>query len=725
MVKNSYPHCDDHLKEWEKLASNIASIKEEVREIKEGEILPNSKQGSLTIIGSGIESMGVSIGDQKLIENADKLLFCVADPVTVVWLKKLRPDALDLYVLYGENKTRYTTYMQMTEAQLYWVRQGLNVVVVFYGHPGIFVLSTHRAILLARREGYKAIMKAGVCALDTLCADLGVDPCQPGLQTYEATDALIRQKNLDTTVHVVLWQVGLIGELGYRRQGYLNNNFSYFINWLQEIYDNDYQITHYIGSRYPTIPPLIEIYKLSKLHEPETQLKITGLSTFYIPPKDITKTNEKIVQDLGPLREIGKYQAKEMKAFDAFANFKIPSSYKWQENTPASNFLIALRFDTKLQALYEKDPIKALDDPRFKNLSDKERSLLVSRDPGALQIASKGLYIRSKETEKFLISTLTKKSLCTSLLKEVEHHSRANAREALNSWLATNHHKIELSLLSKSFDFIVRNHLFPWTGIYLENTKKLIVTIIGNQARRQNSIIYINNHLIKKFSYTDGTLKWNTSLENPYNGFVRVDADLQGIRRIVGKIWKTGEEIPINNNFVGIEVKPDRKRLLYIANKFYNSSDISEVYGTYTVKIKGRHAKNTNSFVISKDNFIINNTKVKNFSFKMGHLSWSGGDKEYFSGKIAFLVDPISQSIEVYGISKSEYQENNLMCYGLSIQGNKKSEYLGPEMPKWASEYLCSIVEENSKSGGLLLWHKWEKANYTALVLNKILSKLY
>ncbi len=85
-----------------------------------------------------------------------------------MWLKQIRPDALDMYVLYGENKVRYTTYMQMTEAQLYWVRQGLKVVVVFYGHPGIFVLSTHRAIKIARREGHKAMMKASVSALDTL-----------------------------------------------------------------------------------------------------------------------------------------------------------------------------------------------------------------------------------------------------------------------------------------------------------------------------------------------------------------------------------------------------------------------------------------------------------------------------------------------------------------------------------------------------------------------------
>jgi hypothetical protein len=132
----------------------------------------------------------------------------VADPATIVWLKRLRPDALDLYVLYGESKVRYTTYMQMTEAQLYWVRKGLKVVVIFYGHPGIFVLSTHRAVKLARREGHRAIMKAGVCALDTLCADLGVDPCHPGMQTHEATDSLLRRRRLDTSLHVVLWQVG-------------------------------------------------------------------------------------------------------------------------------------------------------------------------------------------------------------------------------------------------------------------------------------------------------------------------------------------------------------------------------------------------------------------------------------------------------------------------------------------------------------------------------------
>src|SRR5438128_1392123 len=132
-----YPVYEDHQKAWEELAAGIAGLRHEVREVPEGAVAPNSKPGSLTIIGSGIETIGIAVGDKKLIEEADKVLYCVADPATIVWLKRLRPDALDLYVLYGENKVRYTTYMQMTEAQLYWVRKGLKVVVVFYGHPGI------------------------------------------------------------------------------------------------------------------------------------------------------------------------------------------------------------------------------------------------------------------------------------------------------------------------------------------------------------------------------------------------------------------------------------------------------------------------------------------------------------------------------------------------------------------------------------------------------------
>ena len=272
----------------------------------------------LTVIGSGIETVGFALGDEGLIRAADAVFYCVADPATVLWIKSIRPDAFDLYVLYDDSKVRYTTYMQMAEAMLYFVRQGKRVVSIFYGHPGVFVLATHRAILVARREGHRATMRANVSALDCLCADLGVDPAQPGMQTHEATDMLIRARVPDSTLHVVLWQVGLIGEMGYRRKGYINQNFSIFVSYLQKHYGNEYPVTHYVASRYPTIDPVIEHYPLSKLHDPAVQTLVTGISTFYLAPKDVAEPDVEMLRQLGmaqpgqtvranvrPLREIG------------------------------------------------------------------------------------------------------------------------------------------------------------------------------------------------------------------------------------------------------------------------------------------------------------------------------------------------------------------------------------------------------------------------------------
>lgn len=732
----TYPKYEDHQLAWEELAKGIASIKDEVREIPERKILPNSQKGELTIIGSGIEIIGISVGDHKLIENADKVLFCIADPATIVWLKRLRPDALDLYVLYGENKIRYTTYMQMTEAQLYWVRQGLNVVVIFYGHPGIFVLSTHRAIKLARREGYKATMKAGVCALDTLCADLGVDPCHPGLQTHEATDCLIRQRKIDPSLHVILWQVGLIGELGYRRQGYLNNNFSFFIKWLQNIYGDDYEIIHYIGSRYPTIEPLVEPYKLSELHNPDNQSKVTGLSTFYIPPRDVVPSHlptakelgivqegQRIVTPTSPLREIGQYGPREMKAFDDFAKFKIPTSYKWQNDTAASHFLIELRFDTDLQTLYLKDPIQALDDPRFANLSDKERALLASRDSGAIQIASKGAYQRSVLTEKTITQLLTNKSYATEVLKNISSQSKSNARKAFTQWLNEHQLEIDWAYLHSSIDFINRNNLFPWTGVYIEPEQKLVITLIGNQTNRKKSILYVNDCRIKDYKFENGTIKWKSNGDVPFNGFVKLDVDLKNKRRIIGKVWPDNETVSANNNFIAYEVDPDRKSSLPQVAHLTKCADIRAIYGTYVVRTNGIFSKVINEFKISDFGFEINGEQVQTFDFNNGKLTWTGGNRACYGGSVYMLVDPIIKSIELFGSSYSKEETEIYKCYGAQVFKNKPA-YHGPAIPEWAETHLASIAYENTQKGGLLFWHKWEKQNYVCTVVNKYIFNL-
>jgi siroheme synthase len=176
------------------LSGQNSSMKSE--EIKK----PSSnKKGSLTIVGSGFQAVRHLTAESKLtIEQADKVLYLVNDPVSELWVKKTNPNSESLMTLYLGGKYRPDTYKEMTEITLRYVRQGLNICVVYYGHPGVFVIPSHESIRQARAEGYAARMLPGISAEDCLFADLGIDPGTCGCQSFEATDFLLNRRKFDT-----------------------------------------------------------------------------------------------------------------------------------------------------------------------------------------------------------------------------------------------------------------------------------------------------------------------------------------------------------------------------------------------------------------------------------------------------------------------------------------------------------------------------------------------
>ncbi|KAK3750939.1 hypothetical protein QZH41_015015, partial [Actinostola sp. cb2023] len=88
-----------------------------------------------------------------------------------VYIQELRPDAIDLFVLYDENKVRYSTYAQITEVLLHYTRRGHKVVVVFYGHPGYLVNPSHEAVKIAKSEGLSAVELPAISSLDTMISE--------------------------------------------------------------------------------------------------------------------------------------------------------------------------------------------------------------------------------------------------------------------------------------------------------------------------------------------------------------------------------------------------------------------------------------------------------------------------------------------------------------------------------------------------------------------------
>src|SRR6202522_45005 len=727
----SYPGFEEHQHDWEQLAAGIATLRRSVTD-DPSRIDPPAKQGELLIIGSGIDSIGFSLGDEALIANADKVLYCVADPATVVWLRQRRPDALDLYVLYADDKVRYTTYMEMAEAQLYWVRQGLRVVVIFYGHPGIFVLSTHRAVQIARREGHRAVMRAGVSALDTLCADLGVDPSHPGLQTHEATDCLIRRRRIDTSLHVILWQVGLIGELGYRRQGYLNNHFSYFVSWLEELYGSDYEITHYIGSRYPGTDPLIGVHRLAELHDPARQRYITGLSTFYLPPRDAVPMDGPTAVDLGilqagqpvpppgsPRRDIASYGKRERAACAALAWSRIQASCRWQDETEAAKFLIELRFDPELQELYRRDPRQALADPRFAGLSDRERSLLVSRDPGSIQIAAKANYRRSIPNEELISWLLNSRASCQHIRANLQGLTRPEAREALAKWLTTQDRTVDWAMFSSSLDFVYRHNLFPWTGVSADPESGASVFIVGHRTIREKSAVYLDGSRIRRYRFSNGTLSWAAQGPAVPHGVMRLDLQPSAQRRIVLKTWTSGQDPGRGQAVVLPEADPDRRAVA----SAQVGSDPSVRYGRYALRRTGGFARPVFALTIGPDGLAIGGSPVDG-TVQGTRLTWTAGLGPCAEGTVTFVPEPVLGSGELYGTTRSVDDPAPVTCFGTRLTGDGGSTTPGPLLPPRAQQSLEEAVRSARPTGGLLLWPKWEKSSFTNVTVSKYLAAL-
>ena len=253
-------------------------------------------EGSLTIVGTGIQLVGhLTLGAKAWIEQADQVLYALADPVTAKWLQELNVMA-EALPYNTNNQRRRDTYREMRDKMLAPVRQGLNVCVVFYGHPGVFADSAHAAIKQARKEGFRAQMLPGISAEDCLFADLSLDPGRNGCQSFEATDFLIRRRKFDPTSALILWQIGMLGNLGFYQPGKHFRPLTILMEVLMENYEADHEVIVYEAAvYYPVCQPVIQRIPLFKL----PQSSITQVSTLCIPPQDLAPIDPEMMARLG------------------------------------------------------------------------------------------------------------------------------------------------------------------------------------------------------------------------------------------------------------------------------------------------------------------------------------------------------------------------------------------------------------------------------------------
>jgi len=715
LSRQEYPTRQQHTERWLALAAEIAAEADRITDQPVGQV-PASAAGELTVIGSGIEAVGFSRADELVIDAADKVFYCVADPATGVWLKERRPDAYDLYVLYDDAKLRHVTYMQMTEAMLHFVRQGMRVVAIFYGHPGVFVLSTHRAIAIARREGHRAVMRAGVSALDTMCADLGFDPSQPGLMTYEATDMIVRRRQPDPALHVVLWQVGLIGELGYRRQGFLNSGFSLLLDHLEGVYASDQVVTHYVGSRYPGVEPLIERHTIAELREPAVQATVTGLSTFYLPPVRTALPDYDVLRELGllkpgqtlkplagPLRVIDRYGTRERKAFTDFARFRVPPGYHWQDDTAAARFVLALRDDPLLRSRYESDPAAAVAGWQGGELTPREQALLASRDAGQVQLAAKGTRSRTAPgTSRMLRTLLGSNSASRDLAVAVGRAPEGGRAEAVRDWATEHGYSVDPATLAEDLDRTLRTTLAPWSGLYLEPAKRWSVFVLGRPGQPGRDRIYLNGRLLAGASYSAGAIRWQ---DESGNGFLQTDLTTRGGRRLVGTSWPAGQSAGSGDR-ICLAGHP-------LSKAAPGRAVAARPAGRYLVRVATAGGPRLVQLEIG-DEVRLDGQLLTEGQLDGTGLSWRQGPAGLTEGQVQAVLDPITGRSMLFGRARPEAGSRGVTLTGIEPVSEDDQRLLAavPQLglPDWAWEHLVDLTCQASRSGGLFVYNAWHTA---------------
>jgi hypothetical protein len=240
------------------------------------------KQGSLTVVGTGIRTTGqLTVEAISWMQRADELIHLVADPVAEAVIKNLRPgQEVSLQGFYADGKQRIESYNEMIEFILSRVRSGARVCGAFYGHPGVFAYPPHESIRRARAEGYVARMLPGISAEDCLIADLGVDPAVNGCQSYEATDFLMNSRVIDASSQLILWQVGALGDWTYRLRGYDLKALPLLVEKLLTFYPANHPVIIYEAAMFPTCDPVINSVALRTL----AGAPINAACTLYLAP---------------------------------------------------------------------------------------------------------------------------------------------------------------------------------------------------------------------------------------------------------------------------------------------------------------------------------------------------------------------------------------------------------------------------------------------------------
>jgi uncharacterized protein YabN with tetrapyrrole methylase and pyrophosphatase domain len=198
------------------------------------------------------------------------------------YLKTLCPKVTDLTSRREFDTHRILIYRRMASEVVAAALEHPPVAFVTYGHPRMLCYPTTLIERAAQVLDLKVQVLPGISFLDTLLADLHVDPGFDGLQVYEATDLVVRQRPIQTDANCVIAQAPIVLDAYNSPKAPAHDDLTLLQEHLLKFYPADHQAIVVVSRTHPLLQPIDRAIPIGKLAD--ALREGAGVATLFIPP---------------------------------------------------------------------------------------------------------------------------------------------------------------------------------------------------------------------------------------------------------------------------------------------------------------------------------------------------------------------------------------------------------------------------------------------------------
>ena len=258
-----------------------------------------TKVADVYIVGLGILNVDhMTRETERVIRRSNEVLYVDTGVATQAYLKSLCPLVTPMFErCYKEDGHRLTAYHHMAVQVLEAALDHPPVTFAMHGHP---IVGTYAPFLIRDMAGLldlEVLVLPGISAMDSLFAELMVDPCVSGMQMYEATDLLLRRRPLQPDVPALIWQIGNLETRLHTTRVSKPERFEGLREHLLRFYPPRHGVTAAYSTPHPLMPSTAHRLLLQDLcdHAPVLHAGFT----LFVPP-----VNERPVEDFELLRQM-------------------------------------------------------------------------------------------------------------------------------------------------------------------------------------------------------------------------------------------------------------------------------------------------------------------------------------------------------------------------------------------------------------------------------------